>query len=180
MTDYTRRFPSGAKTCETCLQPLVLEDWWTTCQRCDCAAEEFRKRADVEADADFAFHEVAHHVLLFRRLPRTRQDWRRVEKTTDRMPVGVAQIHELRVLAMQAVATKALGWNDDVARLVENSWPGLHDADIGPEARLRGRKIVWTANDALARLRNYIPEVSSRNVRMYVRAVRTLRGEACS
>lgn len=174
-------------TCGTCLGGLVPAPSmaWTDCPPCERASQRYRKLTGEDADADYAFHELAHHIVLFRSLPHRRRDWRRIEKTILERATGRAQMHEMRVLALQAVAYEVLGWNPAVERLVEMSWPGLDGADDSyvesvswRDIERPGRKVVSTLEAATTYVRAIMFEVSSRNVRMYTNAARRLRGDA--
>jgi hypothetical protein len=160
--------------CETCRGPQLLPDGvWSGCEPCEIAARKFERSARNSADSDHAYHELAHHVMLFNRLPHRKADWDRIYTVICAFSQGRAQIHELRVLALQFAVYSLLGWRPTYKRLVELSWGGINEVDDLCE---RGRKIVHT--EAQARRRVAGLAVSPAKVRLYSNAVRQLRGEA--
>jgi len=159
--------------CTVCRGPLDLPDgYWTNCSSCERLADRYAKLSGESGDPDYAQHEIAHHIMLFRRLPRRRADWRTIEPTISAMPLGVCQLHELRVMALQYVTYGSLGWKPSLERLVDLSWPGLADADM---ARDRGKKIVQSRAATMRRVRSLACGVSSRSQKLYRRMLQKLR-----
>jgi hypothetical protein len=173
------------RICGTCLAAGTWDEPWE-CPGCEEVSHQYNKMTGEGADADYALHELAHHVVLFRALPRYRKDWRRIEHVIFGRPTGRAQDHEMRVLALQAVAYEKLGWNSSVERFVEMSWPGILEAADSSFAYVSykwrkgrgGRKIVSTSKQAVEGVRARMPKVSRRNVRMYINAVRSMKEKA--
>ena len=126
--------------------------------------------------------ELAHHVVLYRRLPGANRDWQSIAKALMDWTIGRSLHHELRVIALQYVVQKKLGWRPSADRLVSLSWPGLQDvanAALDNRAVFAGRPADDLSRTAAARhVRRLHSEVSGRHVTMYANAVRELRGEA--
>jgi hypothetical protein len=159
--------------CEVCHAPLLESGRrWSGCAACDRAVDRYNAKIDQAGDSNYVYHELAHHIVLFRRVPRRAIDWQRIERAIDPMTIGRAQVHELRTLALQFVAYEHLGWQPRVNELVELSWFGLVEA----KERNGGRSLVETRQDAKARISAFVPKTSARNVRMYVNALKELRG----
>jgi hypothetical protein len=164
--------------CQTCRSPLLApEGYWTGCAPCETAATEFNRRARNSADSDYAYHELAHHVMLFRCLPKRKADWDAIQDVIELFPMGKAQIHEMRTLALQFVTYEKLGWRPTVERLVCLSWGGIKEVDDTCRYH-NGRYVVHTEPEARRYVEKLMPTVSARNVRLYANAVRELRGEA--
>lgn len=167
-----------SEQCEVCRDPLKPDrrdfSHWLSCARCDHAIEKYNAKIDQAGDSNFVYHELAHHVVLYRRVPRRARDWRRIERTIDPMTLGHAQTNELRTLALQFVAYEQLGWRPSIKQLVELSWFGLVDSE---SKQIGGRSLVETREGAEARVAALVSKVSARNVKMYVNALRELRGE---
>lgn len=108
-------------------------------------------------------HEIAHQILLFGRA--RRDDAGDVEARCDRMPVHVANRHEVKTVALQLAGLRALGYHQSLRRAVEISFDGLR-------GHRRRRKTLKT-KVALARVIE-AERPSRRNVRKFVRAYRTL------
>lgn len=160
--------------CEVCRAPLLESGGrWSGCAACDRAVAKYNAKIDQAGDSNFVYHELAHHVVLFRRVPRRAKDWRRIERAIDPMTIGRAQVHELRTLALLFVAYEHLSWRPTIKQLVELSWFGLVEA----KERNGGRSLVDTRQDAEAIVAVLVAKVSARNVRMYVNALKELRGE---
>jgi hypothetical protein len=168
---YARRIRALLR-CETCHGLLdAIGGQWSDCAPCEAATRTFNKITRESGDADYAYHELAHHVVLFRCLPRCQTDWEFTD-TIERFPLGRSQLHELRVLALQHRGYQALGWRPSIRRLVDLSWPGIRDVD-----GYRGRLVVWSETEARRAVRRLLPKISPRNVQTYVRGLRALRGE---
>lgn len=165
--------------CETCRGPNPAADTpaplWTNCIECQRVCDVYRRQSHVSADANFALHELAHHILLFRRLPRRRRDWNEIERTINRFSAGHAQDHELRTLAFQYVAYSQLGWRPSLNWLVSMSWPGIEDVARDESRHTDNRTIVWSEHQAHRRMRALLPHVSRRYVDLYTRIVRRWR-----
>ena len=160
--------------CEICRGPQLHPDGrWSGCGPCETAAEKFNRSAHQAGDPDYAYHELAHHVMLFGSLPHRKRDWDSVEETIRRFPQGRAQVHELRTLALQFAGYTLLGWRPTISRVVGLSWPGIKEVD---DLNDRGRPVVTTQAEAEQRTAEI--SVSPAKVRMYSNAVRRLRGEA--
>lgn len=181
------RTTSSVATCGTCLGSLAQtpQGVWTDCPPCERVSQRYMKLTGEDADADYAFHELAHHIVLFHSLPHRRRDWRSIEPTILKRSAGHAQVHEMRVLALQSVAYAMLGWNHAVDRFVEMSWTGLDEVPYQRAHRQHpwrserhGRKVVHSAEEATAYVRRLMAGVSSRNVRLYMNAARSMRGDA--
>jgi len=170
----------GDQHCETCRDPLAQrrERWSIVCDRCERAVAKHNAKLSEAGrqagDSNFVYHELAHHVVLFGRKPRSAMDWRAVERMIDPMTVGRAQMHELRTLALQFVAYEQLGWQPSIKTLVEMSWFGL----VEVRERDRGRSLMETRADAEEIVADFASKVSARNVRTYVGALNELRMEA--
>ena len=137
----------------------------------------FDKRFGFSGDADYICHELAHFVLRYGKLPGRRGDWRRMERVLWKQPAGRAQLHELRVLALQGLAYIELGWKLSWKRLVGLSWPGLDEAARrnGPESYLRGVPVVTTERAAHASVMDCRAAVSRRKVALLAHAITAFR-----
>jgi hypothetical protein len=165
-------------SCETCHSATYYGaiNGELSCAPCERACAAYKKASGTDADADYAYHELAHHVILFRALPRKRGDWCVIEQTIDLFPIGRSQLHELRVLALQFVAQERLGWKPKLERLVELSWPGIREVVL--DGRRTGEPAVGSEKEAVDRIRALVAVVSPRNLGLYTRAVRALRGDS--
>lgn len=150
---------------------------WGTCAKCETAAQCYGCATGEDADADYAYHEWAHHTVLFRRAPRNRADYNSIQRTLASFTMGRAQVHEMRVIALQFVTYKLLGWRPTIERLVGLSWPGIEQVD-DTNYDCGGRMIVRTEELARRYVRRLVPRVSNRNVALYRRMLRNARGEA--
>lgn len=139
----------------------------------------FDKRFGFSGDADYLCHELAHFILRYGKLPRRRADWRRMDRELGNQTVGRAQLHELRVLALQGLAYIELGWKLSWKRLVGLSWGGLDEAARrnGPESYLRGAPVVTTERAARKGVLSHRVEVSRRKVALLARAIESFRLE---
>lgn len=137
----------------------------------------FDKRFGFSGDANYLCHEMAHFILRYGKLPSRRADWRRMDRELGNQPVGHAQLHELRVLALQGLAYIELGWRISWKRLVNLSWGGLDEAARrnGPESYLRGAPVVTTERAARDAVRNYRVDVSRRKVVLLAGAIVAFR-----
>lgn len=163
--------------CEVCNGPLG-DTTFKECEACQRLQRACRRACGLFVDADYGLHEIAHHIILFRRPPHRRRDWRAIEKVIDSMPVGIAQIHEMRTLALQYVAQNEMGWRTSLRGLVWPSWFGLEDAlcDSRSEGGARGGyAVVRSVHAALRYTRCLIPCVSRRNVRLFQGIVQRMR-----
>lgn len=149
---------------------------WTYCPKCDIAIRFFRRATGDDVDADFVYHELAHHTVLFRCAPLRRADYRSIQETIELFSMGRAQLHEIRVLALQHVTYKLLGWRPAVERLVSLSWGGIQQVD-DTNYDCGGRIIIKTEGQAREVVRRLIPQVSRRNVAVYRRVLLHARGE---
>jgi hypothetical protein len=147
------------------------------CARCEKAARCYGRATGEDVDADYAYHEWAHHTVLFRCVPRKYDDYRSIQTTIELFSMGRAQLHELRVLALQWVTHGLLGWRPAVKRLVSMSWGGIHQVD-DTNYDCGGRMIVKTEKQARDGITRLIPHVSKRNVAMYRRMLLDARGES--
>jgi hypothetical protein len=151
------------------------------CRPCSRAEKAFATRfgGASSGDADFIYHELAHFVLRYGKAPRWRKDWRALDQELNKQPVGRAQVHELRVLALQGCAYLQLGWRLSWKRLVRLSWGGLDEATRrnGPESYLRGRSVVTTEHAARREVLRYRTITASTKVDLLARAISCLRGE---
>jgi hypothetical protein len=174
---------SRHERCEVC-QTLYEDDpndparYVDVCVPCDRAEKMFARRfGDSVGDADFIYHELAHFILRYGKAPRRRKDWRRMERELDRQTCGRAQVHELRVLALQGLAYLQLGWKLSWKRLVSLSWPGLDEVARanGRESYLRGSPVVTTERAARRKVLRYAASVSPKKVHLLARAIGILR-----
>lgn len=160
--------------CATCRGPQLIPDGeWSGCALCETASKKFARSARESADADYAYHELAHHVMLFNRLPRKKADWDNIDTSICTFSQGRAQLHELRVLALQFAGYSLLGWRPTIERLVRLSWGGIAEVDNLSD---HGQKIVHTEAEARRHVAS-LP-VSQTKIKLYSNAVRRLRGEA--
>lgn len=168
--------------CEVCRGAFVRDDnnYWSDCVPCERMSVAYERGSKTAGDPDYALHELAHHVVLFRCLPKKKADWDSVEQTIELFSIGHAQLHELRTLALQFASQTALGWKPSLKRLVGMSWPGLREVEDTIRYDRRGRRVVHTENEAVAYVRSLTLSVSARNLGMYSRAVRSWRGEVVS
>jgi len=146
-----------------------------SCPKCDTATLAYWATTGDDVDADFVYHELAHHVVLFQCLPKKRADYRAIETSIEMFSMGIAQLHEMRVLALQFVTYKLLGWRPAIERLVSLSWPGMREVDDVP--RRGGKMLVTTERQARVGVRGFVSYVSKRNVAVYTRALHIARGE---
>jgi hypothetical protein len=123
-------------------------------------------------DTDSVYHELAHHVLLFRRLPKTEKDLREIEQAIGKFSSRDSQLHEIRTLALQYATYKQLEWKVSMAGLIDPSWAGIREAedDYG-----RDRQVIKSETQAARVLREMIPEVSPRNIRLLKTALAIAR-----
>lgn len=160
-------------TCEVCRSSLFRPNReWSDCVPCETAARKFAQSSRLSADADYAYHELAHHVMLFGRLPHKKADWDRVTSVVGAFSQGQSQLHELRVLALQYASYSLLGWRPTIERLVELSWDGISEVDDYSD---KGEKVVHTPAAAQRLVAALV--VSPRKIRLYSNAVQRLRGE---
>jgi len=179
---------TASERCEVCRAPLVSDlaaralSNWTDCASCESACTTFRARVGEDSDPDYVYHELAHHVVLYRRLPGEKRDWQSIARALMDWTIGRLLHHELRVIALQYVVQKKLGWRPSADRLVSLSWDGLRDvanAALDNRAVFEGRAADdLSRTTAVRHVRRLRSEVSSRHVTMYANAVRELRGEA--
>ena len=125
-------------------------------------------------DSDYAYHEAAHFIVLFRRPPRCKKDLDLIARTIDRFGAGRAQIHEIRVIALQVVTYRNLGWRPSVHRQIGLSWPGIRE---GVDSMLRGKAVVQTETAARRYVDAVLSRVSQRNSRRYAGLLKEWRGE---
>ena len=112
---------------------------------------------------DYAVHELAHFVVLFRRVPRrSKLEFEDMQMVLDVMTCGRAQLHELRVLKLEHVVLKM-----PMNRLLESVWTGILDAGYQLN---RGQKEIVTSMSKGLRLMRHI-EVSPRLVATYRRTL---------
>jgi hypothetical protein len=137
----------------------------------------FEERFGFSGDTDFIYHELAHFVLRYGRLPRYRKDWRDMERDLNRQTLGRAQIHELRVLALQGCTYLRLGWKLSWGRLVGLSWGGLDEAASrnGPESYLRGSPVATSKTAARREVLRYVPQTSPKKVALLARTIAEFR-----
>jgi hypothetical protein len=147
------------------------------CAPCDRAEKAFAKRFGTVGDADFIYHELAHFVLRYGKVPCYRRDWRAMDRELDRQTVGRAQIHEMRVLALQGCAYLQLGWKLSWKRLVRLSWGGLDEAAAGngPESYLRGLPVVTTESAARREVLRYSANTRQKKVDLLARTIMAFR-----
>lgn len=166
--------------CETCRS--VLGDTggnWTDCPPCDRAIKYWSQISGDDSDQNYAYHEAAHHVVLFRSVPKRKCSSDLISDVIRNFSVGRSQLHELRVLALQYEVHRGLGWRPSISRLVDLSWNGLAEARVdGAAWNERGMEIVMTRAAADRRVRLLVRDVSPRNSALYARALREMRGEA--
>jgi hypothetical protein len=156
---------------------MVLDTEYSgTCARCEAATKHYGRATGEDVDADYAYHEWAHHTVLFRCAPSKRADYKSIQETIELFTMGRAQVHEMRVLALQYAAYKLLGWRPTVERLVSLSWPGIEQVD-DTNYDCGGRMIIKTEWQACEGVRRLIPQVSKRNVALYRRVLLDARGE---
>lgn len=175
---YEKTLRSFAR-CHICRETLgVTKSQWTDCPACHRAIQSWHKISGEDADQSYVYHELAHHVVLFRRMPKHKRDCEAIGDTIRNFPVGRSQLHELRVLALQHAAHRVLGWRPSISYLVDLSWDGISDAARDGSAwNPRGTEIVTTKTAALRRVRQMISQVSGQNVAVYTRALHQLRQE---
>lgn len=168
--------------CVVCNTPHEddLNDPWRytdSCAPCLRMEQSFERRFGFSGDADYLCHELAHFILRYGKLPRRRADWRRMDRELSEQPVGRAQLHELRVLALQGLTYIELGWKLSWKRLVGLSWPGLDEAAQrnGPESYLRGAPVVTTERAARDAVRSHRGDVSRRKVQVLAHAITAFR-----
>lgn len=114
-------------------------------------------------DPDYALHELAHFVVLFRRAPRMRkQEFEDMAECLDVMTCGHAQLHELRVLKLEQLVV-----GDTAMNLLNSVWSGIHEAAYACE---RGQKDIVTSKTKALRLMKDI-KVSPRLVQAYRRVI---------
>jgi hypothetical protein len=160
--------------CPVCRERLADGD----CAPCQRATLLYDKLLDDRStsDGDYVFHEVAHFIVLFRRRPRTKFDFSYlISDTIGMFPIGIAQVHEMRTIALQCVTYARLGWRPSVARMVDLSWPGLRDVDGLVDRWDHGRRIIETETQARSYVRKLIPRTSAQNVRLYTNALLEMR-----
>jgi hypothetical protein len=110
-------------------------------------------------DADYALHELAHFVVLFRRAPRMSKDEiQDMQMVLDDMPCGFAQLHELRVIKLQSIVLRCAA----KPILKQVMW-GIYDAAA---ERKRGQKDIVTSLSKGMKLMGRI-KVSPRLVAAY-------------
>lgn len=140
---------------------------------CTRIERHFLKVSGEDADADYALHELAHFIVLFRRLPRRRKDWWLITATIDKMPLGKTPFHEMRTVALQHVGLSALGQRPSLERLVRISWPGVENASylwsLGGGA---GKRVMRSRAQMMAITKRLIGEVSNRNLKLFVNEVK--------
>lgn len=143
-----------------------------TCEVCERIAERYAKASgEPGADADYALHELAHFLLLFRRLPTKRSDWRSISPTIERFSPGRSQLHELRTLALEYIGGKVMGWRPSLARLVEVGWWGVQDV-VAPWSLRPWKSLVRSRTHMLTLTWGFVEKVSPRNLSMYIGTVR--------
>jgi hypothetical protein len=119
-------------------------------------------------DYDFVLHEIAHFALLYRRAPKKRLDWKRMQQRLDKMPCGRAQVHECRALRLEQVACQQLKLRFSLQRSLEQVWSGIRDVvDLAPG---EGTDIVASKRKALILTQAFVP--SKRAVNVYIRTIR--------
>lgn len=150
--------------------PRRYRDGCVPCLRAEAA---FERRFRIGGDIDYVCHELAHFVLRYGKIPRYRRDWSMMERDLNEQTVGRAQIHELRVLALQGLAYIQLGWNLSWKRLVGLSWFGLEEAAArtGPVSYLCGTPVVTTERAARRHVRNYRGQISRKKVDLLTGAI---------
>jgi hypothetical protein len=110
-------------------------------------------------DYEYAVHELAHFVVLFRRVPRRSEvEFEDMQMVLDTMTCGRAQLHELRVLKLQNIVLKM-----PMKALLESVWSGILNAGYQLN---RGQKEIVTSMSKGLRLMRDI-EVSPRLVAAY-------------
>ena len=169
--------------CDVCHTPYEDDPgdrtrYQDSCVPCIRMEQIFDKRFGFSGDADYICHELAHFVLRYGKFPRRRADWRRMDRELWEQSVGCAQLHELRVIALQGLAYIELGWKLSWKRLVGLSWAGLDEAARrnGPESYLRGVPVVTTERAAREAVMDYRGDVSRRKVALLARAITRFRG----
>lgn len=168
--EETARRKSVPERCEVCRTELIGGD----CEPCMRATYFFNARISIEpgaADSDLVYHELAHFMVLFRRVWQGRRDARRMQDQLDRMSLGHAQLHELRVVKVQYLAYRALGWRPRLDRVVGLSWPGVRDANM----ERSGRDLVRSETHMKHLVQAIVPSKSL--VRAYTRELQRLRSK---
>jgi hypothetical protein len=163
--------------CDTCGtsfpdDPIDTRRYVDICVPCNRAAETFNKLTKENADAEYAYHELAHHVLLYGRPHREFLDCYIMQTHIDDLPVGLSQIHEMRTLALQGTAYMLLGWKVDWDGFVERSWWGLKD--VMSEGKT-GQPVVFSYQEAAAYIEAWRGRVSKRKAKTLARAIERLR-----
>jgi hypothetical protein len=148
-----------------------------TCIPCDRGEKTFEKRFGFGGDSDFYHHELAHFVLRYGTRPRYRRDLQWMEEDLYKQTAGRAQLHELRVLALQGLAYVKLGWRASWKRLVHLSWGGLDEAAKrnGQEGYLRGEPVVRTETAALREVLRYRATTSQTKVALLAQTISLFR-----
>jgi hypothetical protein len=110
-------------------------------------------------DYEYAVHELAHFVVLFRRAPRkSKLEFEDMQMVLDTMTCGRAQLHELRVLKLEHTVLKM-----PMKTLLESVWTGILDA--GYQLNRGQKEIVTSVSKGLRLMRDI--EVSPRLVATY-------------
>jgi len=164
-------------TCRTC---GATYSFYEDCDRCDRIQKGFRRdRGEAGGDADYALHELAHFILLFRRVPRRRRDWTSIETTINKSSPGRSQLHELRALALECAGWRALGWKTSLERIVKMGWYNVNDLaedtlnDLkGHPSRKRWTSLVRSRSHMMRLTKDFIGEVSPRNLALWTNTVR--------
>ncbi len=164
------------KRCPTCREPMTM--WGhpdfavPRCEPCYRSGEVFFEASGSPgADADDHYHEMAHHIVLFRKLPKKRDDWRLIGDVLEDYTAGCSQLHELRVRALEYVVFQAMGWRPSIKALVSATYSSLDDVN----ERNGGKKIVKTESQAIRIARGFAKKASPRNVRMLIGVIQRAR-----
>ena len=107
---------------------------------------------------EYARHEIAHFVVLFGRIPKTKADTQDMGEVLDNMTCGRAQRHELRVIRLEADDGSC-----ELRDVLELVWSSMCDV---AEERRKGQKVtVPTIESGLIQMRAMY--LSPRLIRTY-------------
>ena len=166
----------SAGLCDICLSPMGAGMICAGCRELAMAYDDIDYQ-DVRAVeyATYAYHELAHYVLLTGKVPHTKDDTRVLEDI-DLFTIGEAQLHEARTIALQVSAFAELGWAPNLRQAITETWDGVQRAETNNAAN--GGAVVFHSPQRMENwIKEHLPRGNSRYVRIYIRAVREFRGE---
>lgn len=146
----------------------------------DLGEQLAKKFSALAGDPDYVFHEIAHYILLTRTTPTTNADFRSIDNLIeDSMGQGQAQLHELRVIALQVATWRRLGFAHDFKRAVDLSWDGIRyscdNCRQNDQWIPAGRVIIHSRTQAVRFARKV--KVSERLIKVFIATLRRFARE---